>query len=887
MEPQRTTRFAWKALKGLKTLRLTPTIPELPPSIRYTFEKDEMTSKYVQHWIDTSLKNGGVILDPKHTDDISLNLLPPQHKQHQTSSSSSIEDYAKSNNALLQTLLDSKDAKTWNPELRRLLNQVRESTDPVQSFELMSQRMDPQTRALLYGLIQNAVKSQSADPQNRDDTAEEAMFQALRAEREKFLQILEKTQKSTLVLDDLLIKRLDQSHLEQQLRLSHEKRLNELATTNPFDRVEAEYNTLNPIEAYLEASKLFIKLGETDEAVNSDANEAEAIRRLTAVENDFASNFESLYKKQKKGQQLTRVAARYKAMTEVLRSNITQTMDERQVNHLKRYYAELRSLPPMSFVSFDDFLNVVDVQPLVHQVVVSSSSTEALNALRSNLKQQWEAYLQQTAPLRQLNQRFVAEQKAYLSPEQHTIVSLQLERENLLLDLYSADFVGADVSKIVGRINEIDAQGREALFKQVEQGAAGDKSVLDAVQVVRQLVQADMKLRDTPEYKNTLGRFQGANQFTSYFHPEITQQHLSQLDVKIASQLSKEIDAVMSQETFATLSANLKKYIQGLDTTLSQQREQLVKTVHHRRNVNEVYQMLQRYGIKETETQALRIQKAVEAQAVRSVKEDQAIHKQINELIELTTSEIIAKNSIQNGFMSTPVLEKVVSILESSPAVKEQFRSLIVPKRYYDREVQLQKSGRVPLKSKVVKRVTISALPEGFRRKGDKKVVLTARVKDLGLNDVQKKRLIAIAGPKYIKESDTIRLVVRMFETPEEGEVYAKNYLHELVEVAKNDQLEFEAVIEEAQSTPLQRLEKLYADLQGEDEQSAEALSKWIMYKETGKKGVGADLTYGEGVKEVVYGDKESKTLKDKYGYTIQEEDDEEDFFVPEADEDE
>jgi len=882
MEPQRTTRYAWKALKGLKSLRLTPTTSELPPSIRYTLDKDEATRKYFQHAMDQTLQNGGITTDFKHADHIQVNLFESK------SSTTILDDHTKNTNDLLQTLLDSKETKFWNPELKQLLVDVREAEDPVQAFELMSQRMEPQTRALLLGLIQNSKNSQSSDAQQKQQSAEEEIMKVLRAERENFLKVMEATQKSSNVIDDLLIKRLDSKHIEQQLRESYERRMKSLETTNPFDRVEAEFNTLNPIEAYMEASKLFHKLGET----NADTNEAEAMRRITKIEQDFSHNYESLYKKEKKGQKLSPVAARYKAMTESLRTSAAKTLDAREEEHLKRYYAQVKNLPPISFVSFSEILNIFEIQPLIQQYKQIRSGSndkkqlgEIVSTLRENLKQQWETYLQYTAPLRELNKKFTEEQKSYLSPEEHQIATLQLERDNLLLELHAADFYNADVSKIASRINQVDGQAREILFKQAEQAAAGNSDVIEAVQIVRKLVQADLKLRETAEYKQQLAKYQNPHSFMSFFHPEDTQEQLNQLQANMAAQLSKEIDAVLSKEKLQTLTAGLKKFIHGLDTTLSQPREQLTLNTNKRRNVYGVYELLQKFGIKQSEVQVSHLQKA--AKSAKKTEQEHEVLKQVEELTDILRSEIISKNSIQEGLMSLPVLEKITSITQNSPAVKEQVRSLILPKKYFDRETQLQKTGRVSLKSKVVKRMTISAMPDGFRRKGDRKVVLTAKVKDLGLNDIQKKRLIAIAGTKYLRDTDSIKIIVRMFETPEEGEVYAKNYLYELVEAAKNDQLEFEPVPEVAVSSPLERLERLYSELNGEDEQSADALSKWIMYKETGKKTVGADLTYGEGVRDVVYGDKESKSIKDQYGYTIQEEEDEEEFFVPEEEDDE
>lgn len=885
MQAHTTTRFAWKAMRGLKVIRLTPKTSELPPSIQYTLNRDKTLVPYFQHAIDQILANGGAILDPKHTDNISINLF------NQSDKSSIFEEQSKSDSQLFQILLDSKETKSWDPDLRRLLIDVRQSADPADAFEKMSQRMDPHTRGLLMGLIQSIRNSQTVN-KKQDQEEDNQLSMALEDEKNNFLKTMESTLKSTNVMDDLLLKRLDENYAREELKSSYEKHMNNLTSTNPFERVDAEYHTLNPIEAYVEASKLLRQVGEPGE--NANENEAEAFKKFAKIENDFSSHFESNLKKDSSAKKLTPTAAKYKAMTEQLRSGVTKTLDQREEEHLNRYYSQVKTLPPSSFLSFTDVFNVLHVQPLLAQFSKIQSEPEnkqqleqILSGVRENLKNQWESYLKAVAPLRELNQIFTQEQKSYLSSEEFQLATMRLEKESLHLELFSADFYNSDVTRIVEKIDQIDAQAYEIIFTQIEQIVAGNKDVTDALSIVRKLAQVELKLRSEPAIQQSM-RYQDAHPLVLVFHPNDTAEQLAIHQKKMATELSKETDAILSREQFKNLTTSIKKFINEIDSSLNLPREQLVNNSNNRRKVAELYQLFQQFGIKQTEAQVDLLQKSSQNKG-SSVPEDAKLLKLIEEVMEVSRAEMISKGSIQEGLLSMKVLEKLSQVLEASPAIREQARNLILPKKYLDRESQLKKSGKVPPKCNIVKKMTISAMPDGFRRKGDRKVVLTARLRDLGLNEIEKKRISHLAGPKYNKDSDTIRIVVRMFETTEEGVSYAKNYLHELIEAAKNDQLQFDVVPLIEEISPIDLLQRTYSKLNEEDEQSADALEKWIMFKETGKKTVGADLTYGEGVRDVVRGDKEAKATKDEYGYNIQEEDedDEDEFFVPETDEDE
>ena len=109
---------------------------------------------------------------------------------------------------------------------------------------------------------------------------------------------------------------------------------------------------------------------------------------------------------------------------------------------------------------------------------------------------------------------------------------------------------------------------------------------------------------------------------------------------------------------------------------------------------------------------------------------------------------------------------------------------------------------------------------------------------------------------------------------------------HELIEAAKNPDLALETPAVPQIVDPFDALKSVYSAFDEEATQSAEALDKWIMYKETGKKAVGADLTYGEGIREVVWADHSTKSLRDEYGYNIADEEDDEEFELSEDESD-
>jgi hypothetical protein len=868
MSSQLSTRYAWKAFHGLKALRLTPTVNELPPSIKYAIAKDEANLKPVfEHAIQLRLSNGGMTITTKHSDNISVDL---------QRDSTTISEQQKNDSELFKALLDSKETKHWDPEFKQLLADIQKTENPVEAFEQMTQSMDPQLRQVIINLMRS-VHGEEANEEA------EALDNIINTKTEELAKLASNTAKRSSVFDSILVKRLQPEFIAQENKKSYESHFEKLKNGNPFERADMEFNTLNPIEAMMEISSLFQKLEEGSD--NSNADEAEAMRRFTQFESNLSENFESIVK-QTKSEKFSAIASRYKAMTEALRDpNRVKFLDEREEQHLRQYYTkDLKKLPNIVFASFTELLNYSEVEQLISE---QADNKNAAQIVKENLRKQYENYLELSAPLRELNRKFVEDQQAYLPKERAQLAKLAHEAEGLEEKLFVADFHDYATDPIVDRLSQIQHESVTLLLTYAQTTIPNNETVKTVSAIVQKLIDLVLKQRQNSTYKQ-LRRYAMPHPFSSYLQQfaNLDSAAFIKQEEAMVNELEKAVDSALSADKFQSLTKELKSLILSIDTNLTLERAQIVKNNLIKKNLNEVYEVFQRYGTKQFVTQFKHIQELREEENKRYTPESIALQKAQHELALLAQKKILEKGSVQKGLLDGDMTSKVMEVLQAFPQIKNDVRQMIAPKKYFSEERQSDITGRVAYPCKIETRSTMSAMPQGYRRKGDKRVLLTARVSDLGLTDVQKERLAIVAGPKYIKKSNIIRFSVRMFETPEEGVAYARQYLHELVEAAKNENLSIDKPVTPAPVDPFEGLKQQYAEFDEESTQSTEALEKWIMYKETGKKAVGADLTYGEGVREVVWKDQGSKSLRDEYGYNIAEGEEEEEFELSDEESD-
>ena len=165
----------------------------------------------------------------------------------------------------------------------------------------------------------------------------------------------------------------------------------------------------------------------------------------------------------------------------------------------------------------------------------------------------------------------------------------------------------------------------------------------------------------------------------------------------------------------------------------------------------------------------------------------------------------------------------------------------------------------------------------GIKNPGDNVVRLTVRLSDIDFSsDIARENFIRLVKgdlkAKYKKRFNEIKqsvtLKAALYDTREENINYLQNLLVELIRAAES----FDTLIAEVPSpnTKLTREEQEKKYLE-EDAKANEALDAWVRHRKAGKITVGADLTYGEGVKEEVVREEE---IVEDYGYTSYTSDD-------------
>ncbi|KAL9653031.1 hypothetical protein ABK040_015545 [Willaertia magna] len=159
----------------------------------------------------------------------------------------------------------------------------------------------------------------------------------------------------------------------------------------------------------------------------------------------------------------------------------------------------------------------------------------------------------------------------------------------------------------------------------------------------------------------------------------------------------------------------------------------------------------------------------------------------------------------------------------------------------------------------------------GIKYPMDKVVKLTVRLSDIDFSsNVAKQNFIKIVkgdmNAKYKKRfnehKQTVTLRAGIFETREENINYVQNLLVELIRAAESIKEPIVEVTTPVQVESTEDMEKRYED---EDKESVEFLQTWARHRKSGKTTIGADLTYGEGVKEQEVAEEE---ITEDYGYT-------------------
>ncbi|KAF0976872.1 hypothetical protein FDP41_004167 [Naegleria fowleri] len=161
-------------------------------------------------------------------------------------------------------------------------------------------------------------------------------------------------------------------------------------------------------------------------------------------------------------------------------------------------------------------------------------------------------------------------------------------------------------------------------------------------------------------------------------------------------------------------------------------------------------------------------------------------------------------------------------------------------------------------------------LHSGIKYPADKVVKLTVRLADIDFSsDIARQNFIKLVKgdmkAKYKKRfseiKQTVTLRCGLYDTKEENINYLQNLLVELIRAAES----FDTLIPEAPTTvATETREQLQQRFLDEDAKAEAALEAWVMHRRAGKVAVGADLTYGEGVKEE---QKVEEEIVEDYGY--------------------
>ncbi|KAG2388366.1 hypothetical protein C9374_000530 [Naegleria lovaniensis] len=176
-------------------------------------------------------------------------------------------------------------------------------------------------------------------------------------------------------------------------------------------------------------------------------------------------------------------------------------------------------------------------------------------------------------------------------------------------------------------------------------------------------------------------------------------------------------------------------------------------------------------------------------------------------------------------------------------------------------------------------------LHSGIKYPADKVVKLTVRLADIDFSsDIARQNFIKLVKgdmkAKYkkrfseIKQSVTLRC--SLYDTKEENINYLQNLLVELIRAAES----FDTLIPDVPSiTTTETREQLQQRFLDEDTKAEAALEAWAMHRRAGKVAVGADLTYGEGVKKEETREEE---IVEDYGYNTYNVEDLQDINIDE-----
>ncbi|EFC47104.1 predicted protein [Naegleria gruberi] len=166
---------------------------------------------------------------------------------------------------------------------------------------------------------------------------------------------------------------------------------------------------------------------------------------------------------------------------------------------------------------------------------------------------------------------------------------------------------------------------------------------------------------------------------------------------------------------------------------------------------------------------------------------------------------------------------------------------------------------------------------DGIKYPRDKIVKLTVRLSDIDFtSEIARQNFIKIVKgdmkAKYKKRfsdnKQSVTLISGIYDTRKENINYLQNLLVEMVRAAES----FDTLITDVPTIePVESKEQAELRFKDEDAKAEVALEAWVRHKKAGKITVGADLTWGEGVKEEV---QEEEEIVEDYGYTSYSADD-------------
>jgi hypothetical protein len=832
MNAASSTRYALKALKGLRSTVKIRSIKDLPPAIRFPATRDLEAKNVIEEALDNMIENRGVTL-LKYTPEIKVNGLPDTKNS---------------------TVLDESSIFSDVDALKR----ANEVSDPVEGtgnevrakYAEVFSSMDPRLQKFIKSASTKEELSKYLEEANLDKTLKEYL-ETLVSEKDFELENIEIS--DPLAAEALRFRRRPSEFIAQARFEDLQRRLilhggtdiknvlDDVKYTNIAEEVTDESFRNDPIQSVFDLAE---KLGAIWSGEVSNEDEAKVMNDFTRQENKL---FKLLSGEQLEGEILhsSERARIFQAYREVYQN------DPEKVELLNKL-AQIQ-IPNRDHVK-RNFL--ISLRRLLSEIYYDIP----------NIKMRVEKINQITEWIRN---------QAWLMDEyQRKWDQIELEHAEATLD--KTDFA------IVQRRFQIEQQIRLAQIRDPK------ANLQEAMQLQQQNDQAllDAVLKEQSEYRNALEPIVNVIKQANEVRYNLWNQHQKEIEPFVASsQLGAVIDKLNGIHSHTQLRINgliMNKAKSSFEKILTKEQfdefnqticEIIIQNQESNKTNTYLVELHERLQLIGTQFHYKQFQRYTDT--IQRSKKSEAQQEVESFLVELKSNArqqaldpTLANAPISHSYFTRDTVNKFFDIVLKYPEIKEEIRKQFVPKKYL-------KKSLVPRHSlRAVRRLT--AKSEYLQHPQEKKVWLSTNVRELKLNEEEKARFDQIMEAaeknvgktrRYKKETGRINLTCNMFETREANAAYLRQTLIQLQRMAKDKTIPLESPVEVTKPDPFSAMAARVSNTEMEDEQSKQALQVWGDLKRQGKKFVFADITYGYGKEEV----KKTGELADDEEYVYEE----------------